>query len=36
MITAALSVIFAVAHIYYFMAKADAMLAPVYQTFLEK
>jgi hypothetical protein len=35
-IVAALVMIFTVAHIYYFATKADGLLAPVYQTFLEK
>jgi transmembrane protein EpsG len=33
---AALIIIFMVAHIYYFASQADSLLAPVYQTFLEK
>ncbi|MDR1472214.1 MAG: EpsG family protein [Synergistaceae bacterium] len=33
-ILAALAVIFTAAHIYYFAAKADTLLAPVYRTFL--
>jgi hypothetical protein len=33
---AALFVIFSSAHVYYFAAKSDGMLAPVYRTFLEK
>jgi hypothetical protein len=35
-IAAVLFVIFAAAHIYYFATKADRLLAPAYQTFLEK